>query len=72
MKIIGYATASKLGFEKQQSEVEWRKRMKELHQLKIPFTPRVLVEGLPGEKEAKWLNSNEYNRLRKKEESKNG
>ena len=67
MKIIGYATASKLGFEKQPSEVEWRKRMKELHQQNVLFTPRVLVKGIPGEKEAKWMNLNEYNRLRKKE-----
>lgn len=67
MKIIGYATASKLGFEKYNDEISWRKRMKELHQQEILFTPRVLVEGLPGEKEAKWLNSNDYNRLRKKE-----
>lgn len=67
MKIIGYATASKLGFERQDSEVSWRKHMKELHQMKVPFTPRVLVEGLPGEKDAKWLNSNEYYRLKKKE-----
>ena len=66
MKIIGYATASKNGFERQTSEVEWRKHMKELHQLKVPFTPRVLVEGIPGEKEAKWMDSNQYNRIIKK------
>ena len=69
MKIIGYAIASKLGFEKYNDEISWRKKMKELHQQNILFTPRVLVEGLPGEKEAKWMNSNEYNKLRKKEVS---
>ena len=67
MKIIGYATASKLGFEKYNDEISWRKKMKELHQQEILFTPRVLVEGISGESKAKWMNSNEYNRLRKKE-----
>lgn len=67
MKIIGYAIASRFGFERLESEVLWRKRMKELHQIKTPFTPRVLIEGLPGEIEPKWKDINEYNRLRKKE-----
>ena len=66
MKIIAYATASKYGFERQSSEVDFRKRMKELHQEKVPFTPRVLVEGLPGKSKAEWLNLNTFNRIKKK------
>ena len=66
MKIISYATASKRGFEKQMSEVEWRQHMKELHQLKVPFTPCVLIKGLPGSKKPKWKELNEYNKILKK------
>lgn len=67
MKIIKYATASKHGFETFDTEVDWRKHMKTLHEEKVSFVPRVLVEGKPGTSEAQWLNSNEYNRLQKKE-----
>lgn len=66
MKIIRFATASKYGFETFDKEVEWRKHMKQLHLEKVSFVPRVLVEGIPGEKEAQWMNSNEYNRIQKK------
>lgn len=66
MKILAYATASKKGFERQSTEIEFRKRMKELHQLNVPFTPRVLVEGLPGKEKAEWCDLNTFNRIQKK------
>ena len=66
MKIIAYATASKHGFERQSSEIDFRKHMKELHQEKVPFTPRVLVEGLPGKRKAEWVDLNTFNRIQKK------
>lgn len=66
MKINKYAIASKLGFETFEQEVDFRKRMKELHQMKTSFTPRVLVEGLPDVAQAKWLDLNLYLRIQKK------
>lgn len=66
MKVIRYAIASKRGFETFEQEVDFRKHMKQLHQMKTSFTPRVLVENLPNETETKWVDFNQYLRLQKK------
>lgn len=63
MKIIKYATASKRGFEQFETEIEQRKHMKGLHKVGILPVPCVLVEGIPGEAAAKWLELNKYKKL---------
>lgn len=72
MKIISYGVTSTKGFERCENEREQRKRMKQLHQEKIQPIPLVLVEGLPGQNTARWLEFNKYKKLLKKEEIEHG
>ena len=67
MKVIKYATASKHGFEQFEKEIEQRKHMKELHKRGVQPVPCVLVEGIPGEAAAKWLELNKYKKLIKED-----
>lgn len=67
MKVILY----QLSFAKEQKrfsdEIEFCKEMKKLWQMKIKFTPMVLVEGIPGKDKPTWKLLNEYRKLLKKE-----
>lgn len=71
MKIIGYATASSRGWERQDNRIEQRKHMKALHQMNLKPIPKVLVEGIPGNTKPEWKTDSEYRRLLKKEEGNN-
>jgi len=72
MKVILY----QLSFAKEQKrfndEIEFCKEMKKLWQMKIKFTPMVLVENVPGKTKATWLMLNEYRKILKKEGQANG
>lgn len=66
MKVILY----QLSFAKEQrhfkDEIEFCKEMKKLWQMKIKFTPMVLVENVPGKEKPTWLMLNEYRKILKK------
>lgn len=66
MKVIGYATKSIRGFEKQSTSEEFSQHMKKLQSNNIRFMPFVQVEGKPGSKKEKdWVPYNEYRKISK-------
>lgn len=67
MKVIGYATKSIRGFEKQANSEEFSSHMKKLQSNNIRFMPFVQVEGKPGSKKEKdWVPYNEYRKISKR------
>lgn len=72
MKIIGYATVSSLGFEKQKNLIEQRQHLKYLHSIKAKPFPKIFVDGIPGKTKPEWITEGEYKKLLKKEEEPHG
>lgn len=65
MKITLYQLSYDKKNERFEQSIDFYKRMKQLHLMKIQFTPMVLVEGIPNETKPKWLKLNEFKKLEK-------
>lgn len=72
MRVILYQLSFSQKQERFKDEIDFKKRMKELWQEGIKFTPMVLVENIPGKEKPIWMMLHNYTKILKKEEQKGG
>lgn len=68
MKAIRFLTISKYGKQSLLTQEDFSKHLRWLRKQGIRPFPQVLVEGLPGEEKPKWINYEQYKKLKKEEQ----
>lgn len=66
MKVVLYQLSFAAKQERFKDEIDFKKKMKELWQQGIKFTPMVLVENVPGKEKPTWMMLHTYTKILKK------